>query len=480
MNTHTIWIIDDDQSIRWVIDKALKQANYKTATFETAANALVRFKKGQHPDCIISDLRMPGIDGFEFLKQIKALAPNLPIIIMTAYSDLDTTVQAYQDGAFEYLTKPFDISEVIALADKACNQIKQKTSTRKSTTNIPLSDQIIGESPALQEVFRVIGRLSKSHINVLIHGESGTGKELVAQALHTHSPRSEEAFIAINTAAIPKNLLESELFGHEKGAFPGATEQRIGRFEQANEGTLFLDEIGDMPMDLQTRLLRVLAEGEFYRVGGNTAIKANVRIIAATHQSLKLLVDQNLFRNDLYHRLNVIRLQLPALRERKEDIPLLLKHFLQISAKELNVNVKKIPEHIMNYLTELNWPGNVRQLENTCRWFSVMATGDEISMEDMPEDLINTLTTSQPSGAPSVSNVPLMTEGTHWTDLLSSELKQEMQQGHEDLIKTFGNLFEKTLLDNALKYTNGRKQDAARVIGWGRNTITRKIKELEV
>lgn len=479
MDTQTVWIIDDDQSIRWVIDKSLQQAHFNTATFESAANALIQFKKGKRPDCIISDLRMPGIDGFDFLKQVKKIDSNLPIIIMTAYSDLDTTVQAYQDGAFEYLTKPFDISEVIALVDKACHQKISKKPARKSSESIPLSDQIIGESPSLQEVFRIIGRLSKSHINVLIHGDSGTGKELVAQALHTHSPRSEQPFIAINTAAIPKDFLESELFGHEQGAFPGAKEQRIGRFEQANSGTLFLDEIGDMPMELQTRLLRVLAEGEFYRVGGNTPIKADVRIIAATHQSLKLLVDQDRFRNDLYHRLNVIQLHLPALKERKEDIPLLLKHFLQASAKEMNVNVKKIPPEIMNYLSDLDWTGNVRQLENACRWFTVMATGDEITMEDMPEDLMYAQNTPSTTDIRSAGSQPVQTTNSHWTTLLSAELKQEMQEGHEDLIKHFGAQFEKTLLDNALEHTHGRKQDAARVIGWGRNTITRKIKELE-
>jgi len=471
-----IWVIDDDQSIRWVLDKSLKQAQYQTVLFESASKALLQLKKGDHPHCILSDLRMPGIDGFEFLKQVKTINADLPVIIMTAYSDLDTTVKAYKDGAFEYLPKPFDIEDVVELTRKACTQAQQK-SNKGAQQNIELSDQIIGESPALQEVFRIIGRLSKSHVSVLIHGESGTGKELVANALHLHSPRVDSPFITINTASIPKEQLESELFGHEAGALSGATSLRKGRFEQADGGTIFLDEIGDMPMDLQTRVLRVLSEGEFYRVGGNTAIKIDVRIIAATHQTLKHLVSQGTFRNDLYHRLNVIQLHLPALHERKEDIPLLLNHFLQISAKELNEPIKKIAPEVTQYLSDLIWPGNVRQLENACHWFTVMATGNVISMDDLPEDLLNTpeIKTSQKPEQNIELDPDIIVE---WQDMLALWIKYKMEAGEENIIKEASAIFEKTLLDEALKITNGRKQDAAKIIGWGRNTITRKIKEL--
>ncbi len=466
----TIWVIDDDQSIRWVLDKSLKHAQYQTVLFESASKALLQLKKGDQPDCILSDLRMPGIDGFEFLKQVKTIKPELPIIIMTAYSDLDTTVKAYKDGAFEYLPKPFDIEDVIAITHKACAQAYQKSI--KASQSIALSDQIIGESPVLQEVFRIIGRLSKSHVSVLINGESGTGKELVANALHLHSPRADSPFITINTASIPKQQLESELFGHEANAFSGANSLRKGRFEQADGGTLFLDEIGDMPMELQTRVLRVLSEGEFYRVGGNTAIKIDVRIIVATHQSLKHLVSQGTFRNDLYHRLNVIQLHLPALHERKEDIPLLLNHFLQISAKELNETVKKISPEVSQYLSTLIWPGNVRQLENACHWFTVMATGNVISMDDLPEDLLNIPKATPPQTDSAAENA------VEWQDMLAVWLRLKMETGENNIIKEASAIFEQTLLNEALKITNGRKQDAAKIIGWGRNTITRKIKEL--
>ncbi|MBL7003601.1 MAG: nitrogen regulation protein NR(I) [Gammaproteobacteria bacterium] len=467
----TIWIIDDDQSIRWVLDKALTQESYNTILFESASDALLQLKKGQTPDCILSDVRMPGIDGFEFLKQVKKIVPSLPIIIMTAYSDLDTTVKAYQDGAFEYLPKPFDINEVIELTRKATRQ--QVKNNFNAADSLPLSDQIIGESPALQEVFRIIGRLSKSNISVLINGESGTGKELVANALHTHSPRSDSSFVAINTAAIPKDLLESELFGHEKGAFTGAQSSRKGRFEQADGGTLFLDEIGDMPMSLQTRLLRVLAEGEFYRVGGNSTICVDVRVIAATHHDLKKLVDDGTFREDLYHRLNVIRLHLPALRERKEDIPLLLNHFLQLTAKELGETQKTMNSEVSNYLSSLTWSGNVRQLENTCRWFTVMATGNEINMEDLPADLkpLNQISNIQNHESP-------QTIQYQWEDLLRLWINEKLDEGESNIIEEAGAIFERTLLEAALEKTNGRKQEAALLIGWGRNTITRKIKEL--
>ncbi len=469
---HIVWIIDDDQSIRWVLDKSLQKAEYTTVLFESASKALIQLKKSNVPSCILCDLRMPGIDGFEFVKQAKKVAPELPIIIMTAYSDLDTTVEAYQGGAFEYLPKPFDINEVVALTEKACSQNKQKRVAPPTPAPFELSDQIIGESPALQDVFRVIGRLSKSHISVLIEGEPGTGKELVAQAIHLHSPREDDVFISINTASIPEHALESELFGNEEDP----NNITLGRLEQASEGTLFFDEIGDMPMHLQTRLLRVLSEGEIYRVGSNTPIKVDVRIIAATHHNLSELVKNGLFRNDLYHRLNVIRLQLPALRDRKDDIPLLLNHFLQISANELKEPPKKLSAEVSRYLSTLSWTGNVRQLENTCRWFTVMATGNEIGMNDLPDELI----ISSQTTSVNLENTPEHNENYLWHESLAVWLQHKLDNGEENIIKEAGDLFERTLLQEALKKTNGRKQDAARLIGWGRNTITRKIKELGI
>lgn len=470
--TNTVWIIDDDQSIRWVIDKSLQKAGFKTALFETASNALIQLKKGALPNCVLCDLRMPGIDGFEFIKQANKVMPDLPVIIMTAYSDLDTTVEAYQGGAFEYLPKPFDLNEVVELTRKACKQ-NQHNKQQHSASSFELSDQIIGESPALQDVFRVIGRLSKSHISMLIEGETGTGKELVARAIHQHSPRAEQPFIGINTAAIPQNALESELFGNEEDP----DNIRQGRLEKANNGTLFFDEIGDMPMHLQTRLLRVLSEGEIYRVGAKIPLKIDVRIMAATHHNLKDLVDNGSFRNDLYHRLNVIRLPLPALRDRQDDIPLLLNHFLQLSAKELNEPPKKLSAEVSQFLSSLTWSGNVRQLENTCRWFTVMATGNEISMCDLPEELLNStpLLIDKPEALNQADG-----SSSEWHNLLADWLRKKIEAGEENIIKEASELLERTLLQEALKKTNGRKQDAARIIGWGRNTITRKIKDLEI
>jgi len=468
---NTVWIIDDDQSIRWVLDKSLQKAGYITVLFESASKALIKIKKGNAPSCILCDLRMPGIDGFEFVKQTQKILPDIPIIIMTAYSDLDTTVEAYQGGAFEYLPKPFDINEVVALTEKACLQNQQKK-TKKPTPTFELSDQIIGESSALQDVFRVIGRLSKSHISVLIEGETGTGKELVAQAIHMHSPRSEQPFLSINTSSIPDQALESELFGNESDNHTIAK----GRLEQAYNGTLFFDEISDLPTHLQTRLLSVLTEGEIYRVGGNTPIKIDVRIIAATSHNLKQEVSDGSFRNDLYHRLNVIRLQLPALRDRKDDIPLLLNHFLQISANELNETPKKLSAKVSLYLSSLPWTGNVRQLENACRWFTVMATGHEISMADLPEDLIN-----DKKAIIVPNDTTQHSDHNHtWDEAFAAWLKPKLDNGEENIIKEAGALFERTLLQEALKKTHGRKQDAARIIGWGRNTITRKIKDLKI
>ncbi len=471
-----VWIIDDDQSIRWVLEKALKKAHFEVQSFDSASLALARLKRqnSQPPDTIITDVRMPGIDGFEFMNQVHHFDPEMPIIIMTAYSDLDTTVQAYQEGAFEYLSKPFDLKEAVNITTRAL-QIKLE-SRKPDPQTTEFSSDLIGESPAIQEIFRIIGRLSRSQISVLINGESGTGKELVAHAIHKHSPRVEGPFIAINTAAIPSDLLESELFGHEKGAFTGAQSQHRGRFEQADGGTLFLDEIGDMPMGLQTRLLRVLAEGEFFRVGGVSAIRADVRIIAATHQNLQSLVEQGRFREDLYHRLNVIKIHLPALRERREDIPLLLRHFMQQSAAEMGEPVKSISQDVIDYLTALPWGGNVRQVENTCRWFSVMATGNEIQMTDLPEELLRDQTIEQAETDATTTSDSEISD--RWTAALARWTRHQLQQGESDILTRAAPMFERTLLECALEHTAGRKIEAAKLLGWGRNTLTRKLKEL--
>lgn len=465
MAEHHIWIIDDDPSIRWVLEKALKSAGLQVSSFETADSALDHLDSSR-PDAIITDIRMPGIDGLDFLKILKEKHPEIPTIIMTAHSDLDSAVSAYQGGAFEYLPKPFDIDEAVDLANRACKKSEEYTEKNNSTS--VTNPDIIGEAPAMQEVFRAIGRLSKSNITVLINGESGTGKELVASALHKHSPRADRPFIAINTAAIPKDLLESELFGHERGAFTGATSQRRGRFEQADGGTLFLDEIGDMPADLQTRLLRVLADGQFYRVGGHTPIKANVRIITATHQDLEQRVKQGLFREDLFHRLNVIRIHIPPLRERKEDIPALLQLFLRQAAEEIQVEPKILLPEVEEYLASLDWPGNVRQLENSCRWITVMASSREVHMSDLPPELLpeNTTPTAQP--------------GKSWEEGLQSWAETQLKLGKEDILSEAQPRFERILINAALAKTNGRRQEAAKLLGWGRNTLTRKIKELEM
>ena len=460
-----VWIVDDDQSIRWVLQRALEKANMAVDAFESATDLLTALHKAEKtnnkPEAIISDIRMPGMDGFELIERIHKDYPNLPVIIMTAHSDMDSAMSAYESGAFEYLPKPFDINEAIELARRACasNKMPEKQSDE------PISQQeIIGKSVAMQEMFRTIGRLSKSSISVLITGESGTGKELVAKALHNHSPRSEKPFIAINTAAIPKDLLESELFGHEKGAFTGAQAQRKGRFEQADSGTLFLDEIGDMPSELQTRLLRVLADGEFYRVGGTQPVKVDVRIVAATHQNLEEHVKKGTFREDLFHRLNVIRVQIPALRERGEDIILLLNHFFTQAAKELNSEQKILSQEVSDYLQTLEWAGNVRQLENVSRWLTVMATGHEVTIEDLPQDL-------QQSDAINTNN---------WESLLHQYISQRLNRGDTRILDDITPKFESIALDAALQKTSGRKKDAADLLGWGRNTLTRKLKELHV
>ncbi len=460
---HRIWVVDDDHAIRWVLARALGGAGHKVQTFDNGDSVLEALAHDQ-PDVLVADIRMPGLDGLALLSRVSARWPNLPVIIMTAHSDLDSAVSAYQGGAFEYLPKPFDVDEAVALVQRAADR-NQQPSTAPQHEASPA--EIIGEAPAMQDVFRAIGRLSRSNITVLITGESGTGKELVARALHRHSPRRGQPFIAINTAAIPRDLLESELFGHERGAFTGAAAARQGRFEQADGGTLFLDEIGDMPAELQTRLLRVLAEGEFYRVGGHTPTRVDVRIIAATHQNLAEAVQAGRFREDLFHRLNVIRIQLPALRERRADIPQLALYFLQSAARELDVEPKLLRPEVEAYLQQVGWPGNVRQLENVCRWLTVMATGREIHLTDLPPDLREQpqIDDSQPQ---------------NWAEALRLWANGRLGHNSKPLLDTALPTFERTLISVALEHTGGHRQEAARLLGWGRNTLTRKIKELQM
>ncbi|MBE4575261.1 nitrogen regulation protein NR(I) [Vibrio navarrensis] len=468
MSKGYVWVVDDDSSIRWVMEKTLSSANIKCETYANGESVLMALER-EVPDVLVSDIRMPGIDGIELLQQVHSKCPDLPVIIMTAHSDLDAAVNAYQKGAFEYLPKPFDIDETLTLVERAIAHGQEQKREQMASGN-PLSShtpEIIGEAPAMQEVFRAIGRLSRSSISVLINGESGTGKELVAHALHRHSPRASKPFIALNMAAIPKDLIESELFGHEKGAFTGANSVRQGRFEQANGGTLFLDEIGDMPLDIQTRLLRVLADGQFYRVGGHSPIKVDVRIVAATHQNLERLVQNGDFREDLFHRLNVIRVQIPALRERKQDIEKLTQHFLLRAADELAVEAKTLHRSTLDILSRLNWPGNVRQLENICRWLTVMASGSEILPGDLPSELLQEKKSSEEENA----------AGT-WQEILASWARKELSSGEKELLTYALPQFERILLEAALEHTNGHKQDAAKVLGWGRNTLTRKLKEL--
>jgi two-component system nitrogen regulation response regulator GlnG len=431
-------------------------------TFSSVAEALNALEHEQ-PQVVVSDIRMPNGSGLDFLSEIKQKYPDIPVIIMTAYSDLESAVAAFQGGAFEYLAKPFDVDQAIDIIKRAVEESTRQASesTGSSSEETP---EIIGQAPSMQEVFRAIGRLSRSHATVLINGESGSGKELVARALHRHSPRADKPFIAINTAAIPKDLLESELFGHERGAFTGAAASRRGRFEQADTGTLFLDEIGDMPADLQTRLLRVLSDGQFYRVGGHQPIKVNVRIIAATHQDLEQRVKNGLFREDLFHRLNVIRLRLPALRERREDIPLLIKHFLQHSAAELGVEAKQPSVAALKYLSAVNWSGNVRQLENVCHWLTVMAPGQNIDIADLPPELKDDTSKS--------------TAALSWQEALASEVTDALNRGELNVMETRTHIFERILIEKALEHTHGRRIEAATQLGIGRNTLTRKIQEL--
>ncbi|SOZ16892.1 Nitrogen regulation protein NR(I) [Cupriavidus taiwanensis] len=513
-----IWIVDDDQSIRWVLEKALARESLLSRSFTNVRDALAALEEDQ-PQVLISDIRMPGGSGLDLLQAIKARHPGLPVIVMTAYSDLDSAVAAFQGGAFEYLAKPFDVDKAVELIRRALEESLREEEMDDRLVDAP---EILGQAPAMQDVFRAIGRLSQSNVTVMITGESGTGKELVARALHKHSPRANGPFIALNTAAIPKDLLESELFGHERGAFTGAQTMRRGRFEQAEGGTLFLDEIGDMPFDLQTRLLRVLSDGNFYRVGGHNPLRANVRVIAATHQNLELRVKEGLFREDLFHRLNVIRLRLPPLRERPEDITLLARHFLQKSAKELGVEPKRMSDEALAYVSTLPFPGNVRQLENLCNWLTVMAPAQTIEVKDLPREMLEA-GTSEPVNAPRPERAPDLrvaeyegaqeladyggfavpvaeadtatvvrtapapavahaaqqaTAAAGWENLLAAEARAMLEAGQPEVMDLLTRRFEKAVLEAALGVTRGRRVEAATRLGIGRNTITRKLQEL--
>ncbi|WP_428380589.1 nitrogen regulation protein NR(I) [Nevskia ramosa] len=499
-----VWIVDDDESIRWVLEKSLTREGMGVESFPGAAellDALAEATPENMPDVMITDIRMPGLDGLELMERVRAAKPELPVIIVTAHSDLDAAVSSFKGGAFEYLPKPFDVDSVASLVRRAAQKRVVVTPELK-----PLEPRaaIIGEAPAMQDVFRAIGRLSQSQITVLITGESGTGKELIARALHVNSPRASKPFLAINTAAIPKDLLESEFFGHERGSFTGAAMQRKGRFEQADGGSLFLDEIGDMPADLQTRLLRVLQDGQFYRVGGISPISVDVRIIAATHQDLDRAVAEGRFREDLYHRLNVIRIRIPPLRERSEDIPLLLRHFLDAAARELKTEPKRLLPEVLAVLKAYDWHGNVRQLENTCRWLTVMAPGQDVHLEDLPPELRGrpsgetSAVVASPVPAVAVATVPAVPPTTPapisypaapasapavsggWHEALRLWAEGRFANGDEDLLGHAAPLFERTLIEVALVACKGQRQEAARRLGWGRNTLTRKIKELGI
>lgn len=456
-----IWVVDDDRSIRWVLEKALEAEQWTVRTFATG-NDLLSALETEQPRVMVSDVKMPGMSGHELMTKVHHRYPEIPVVMMTAHSDLDSAVSAFQHGAFDYLAKPFDIDDMVALVRRALQHVDRQQPVPQERA-ADAATEIIGAAPAMQGVFKAIGRLSQSHITVLIQGASGTGKELVAKALHTHSPRANNPFIALNMAAIPRDLIESELFGHQKGAFTGASQHRIGRFEQAEGGTLFLDEIGDMPMDAQTRLLRVLSDGEIHPVGAHTGIRVNVRILAATHQDLPTLVRAGKFREDLYHRLNVIRIQLPTLAERREDIPALLAHFLARAAKEQGVSPKVLKQDCLNYLCDLEWPGNVRQLENTCRWISVMASGHTVHIDDLPIELVSQVSDNT----------------SDWQLALRQWATRELARGTTDLFTHAEKMLERNLLHCALDHTGGRKVEAAKLLGWGRNTLTRKMKELD-
>lgn len=459
-----VWIVDDDKAIRWVLEKTLTREQIPFQSFPSANDALAALGREGPPAVMLSDIRMPGQSGLELLSQVKSRYPSLPVIIMTAYSDLDSAVAAFQGGAFEYLPKPFDVEQAIELIRRA---LEESVHHGGAPAEVSMAPEILGQAPAMQEVFRAIGRLAMSHATVMITGESGSGKELVARALHRHSPRANQPFVAINTAAIPRELLESELFGHERGAFTGAQAQRRGRFEQAEGGTLFLDEIGDMPAELQTRLLRVLSDGHYYRVGGHQPLKANVRVIAATHQNIESRVKEGLFREDLYHRLNVIRIRLPPLRERREDVPLLARHFLQKSAQELGVEAKRLSESTLRFLMSFDFPGNVRQLENLCHWLTVMAPGQMVEVGDLPPEL------REGEGAGSSGH-------SDWVSLLAVEVDRMLAEHGGQVHDKLSRVFERVLIERALASTGGRRIEASLALGIGRNTITRKIQELGI
>ena len=478
-----IWIVDDDQSIRWVLEKALARENIPHKSFSNPNDVLNALEK-ESPQVLISDIRMPRGNGLDLLQHVKASHPNLPVIIMTAYSDLDSAVSSFQGGAFEYLTKPFDVEKAVELIHRAVEQgICNESGTKDPAGWRQESTEIIGQAPAMQEIFRAIGRLAQSHATVLITGESGTGKELVAHALHKHSPRSKGPFVSLSTSAVPKDLLESELFGHERGAFPGAQTLRRGRFEQADGGTLFLGEIGDLPFDLQTRLLRVLSDGHFYRLGGQDPIKANVRIIASTHQNLDTRVAAGFFREDLLHRLNVIRLRMPALRERSEDIPMLARHFMLSCAKSLGVDPKKLSDEVLKEIAALPFPGNVRQLENLCHWLTVMTPANVIGVSDLPADIVAEAS-EQPvilhgDSSPSNPAAAKVLAGD-WESGLGRLAVKMLQDGDKEVYDALCSRFEKAVLQAALEVTRGRRVEAAQRLGIGRNTITRKLQELGI
>jgi two-component system nitrogen regulation response regulator GlnG len=482
-----IWIVDDDQSIRFVLERALLREQFSVRTFANPRD-VVKALADDVPQVLVSDIRMPGGSGIELLGEVKARHPGLPVIIMTAFSDLDSAVSSFQGGAFEYLPKPFDLTTAVELIRRAVQESLREEVAEATPASAP---EMLGQASAMQDVFRAIGRLSQSQVTVLITGESGTGKELVARALHKHSPRAQGPFIAINTAAIPKDLLESELFGHERGAFTGAQTTRRGRFEQADGGTLFLDEIGDMPFDLQTRLLRVLSDGQFYRVGGHQPLKSNVRVIAATHQNLEERVRQGGFREDLFHRLNVIRLRLPALRERRDDIPMLTRFFLGKSARELGVETKRISEAALERVSTFDFPGNVRQLENLCHWLTVMAPAQVVEPKDLPPEVSGPAApaasgagASAAGAAPALppeaaaSETPRATLPVTWLGDLQRDARRRLEAGERDVWEALSQQFEAGLIHTALEFTRGRRIDAAQRLGIGRNTITRKIQEL--
>ncbi len=485
-----VWIVDDDESIRWVLERAFSRENIPLRTFSNADEVLVAFETAR-PQVLLSDIRMPGTSGLKLLKQVKQRFPEMPIIVMTAFSDLDSAVSAFQGGAFDYLAKPFDLSKAIDLVKKAMKESDVKAEKERPALRMP---DIIGQAPAMQSIFRAIGKLSNSNATVLVTGESGSGKELVARALHRNSPRAMRPFIAINVAAIPKDLMESELFGHEKGAFTGAQIMRRGRFEQAEGGTLFLDEIGDMPVEMQTRLLRVLSDGHFYRVGGNQSIRADVRVIAATHQNLERLVQEGAFREDLFHRLNVIRLRLPPLRERTEDIPVLARHFLKQSAAQVGVEPKRLSESAATFLSQCRLTGNVRQLENLCYWFTVMVAGQTIEVKDMPVDLIEENKAGSFPVEQNLQGAKLSTDerllpiiasknskaGASWELQLKQTVMDMLDGGGDNLMDMLGSQFERIVIHTTLQHTHGRKHEAAILLGIGRNTIARKIQELGI